>query len=283
MDICNQIRYCTDFTPAEQHLAQYILKHQQEVAAENMQELIRKACVSKSMIHRFCKKIALTGFSELRVKLAQSRENALAKIDVNFPFMVTDSQYVIAEKLKALYARTVEDTQTFLDKQSLWDTVLLLHKAECIDIYAHANNLNAAENFQDKMLAIGRQVKCQEASYKQRSQALLADKHHVALILSYSGKATFIPQLLALLKERQTPIVWIGRAGNREMASATDYQLYLSDKESFRSRLSQFSSHIAMQYTLDLLFSCIFKMDYEQNIAYLQYANQWLDDRPWTN
>lgn len=281
MDICKQIQYCSSFTPAEQQLAQYILTNKGNVAHNSMQYLLDHAFVSKSMIHRFCKKIGLEGFNELRVRLAQSKNEKNVNIDVNFPFTDEDDHHQVAEKLTQLYTRTLADTQAFIDMQTLSDVVLCMHDADCIDVYTHANNLNAAENFQDKMFSIGRQVTCHESGYKQRRQALLANQDHVALILSYSGKATFIPPLLKLLKEQQVPIIWVGKAGNEEMDNATDYQLYLSDKEHFQSRLSQFASHIAMQYTMDLLFSCILKMDYEKNIKYLRHANKRLDDRKW--
>ncbi len=39
------------------------------------------------------------------------------------------------------------------------------------------------------------------------------------------------------------------------------------------------TSHIAMQYMLDVVFSCIFKMDYERNIDYIQRVNDIIDDR----
>ncbi len=281
MDISRKIRYCTTLTPAEQQLAKYILDNKDIVVNNSMQNLQECAFVSKSMIHRFCKKMGLEGFNELKVQLSQSQSYDDIDIDVNIPFVAKDSQRQVAEKLAQLYNKTVADTQGFLDMQVLWDVVLLMNKSTCIDIYTHANNLNAAENFQDKMLSIGRKVTCQESGYKQRRQVLLANSTHVALILSYSGKATFISPLLKLLKEQHVPIIWIGKAGNTEMAAATDYQLYLSDKEHFQSRLSQFASHIAMQYTMDLLFSCIFKMDYERNLDYLKHANLRLDDRKW--
>ncbi|RXD25448.1 MurR/RpiR family transcriptional regulator, partial [Acinetobacter baumannii] len=55
--------------------------------------------------------------------------------------------------------------------------------------------------------------------------------------------------------------------------------LYISDRENLRNRISQFSSHIAMQYMLDLLFSCIFKVDYDENIRYIEEIMNTIDDR----
>ena len=64
--------------------------------------------------------------------------------------------------------------------------------ADVIDVYTHAHNSNIAENFQDKMLTIGKSVNCPSSFYNQRLTVLASDQKHVAIILSYSGKATFI-------------------------------------------------------------------------------------------
>ena len=230
MNIIHQIRYCSRFTLTEHQLAEYVLHHRETVAHMSMKALMDATFVSKSMIHRFCKKLGLNGFNELRIQLMECKETTDSiGIDINYPFSGEDSQRVIAEKLMLLYEKTIRDTHNFLNLDSLLDIVMVLEKALCIDIYTHAHNFNAAENFQDKMLSIGRQVTCQDDDYKQRRQALMADRNHVAVILSYSGRATFIKRLIPIVKKQHTPILWIGRMGNEEMAEQSDYQLYLSD------------------------------------------------------
>jgi DNA-binding MurR/RpiR family transcriptional regulator len=281
MNLENKIKYCTQLTPLEIQFSQYVLKNRKSIINSRIEDIVKNTYVSKSLIHRFCKKIGLNGFNELKVKIAQEIDtcNELQQIDVNFPFSEQDSQKNIAEKLLNLYENTVRDTHDSIDLNELWNIVLILYKAKYIDIYTHAHNSSIAENFQDKMLSIARFVSCQESSYKQRRQGLLSNKEHAALILSYSGKATFIPSIVKILHERNVPVIWIGRAGNIEMSRQSNYQLYISDRENFRSRLSQFSSHIAMQYTMDLLFSCIFKIDYKKNTEYLKNSINFIDDR----
>jgi len=91
--------------------------------------------VSKSMIHRFCKKLGLNGFNELRIQLMECKETTDSiGIDINYPFSGEDSQRVIAEKLMLLYEKTIRDTHNFLNLDSLLDIVMVLEKALCIDI-----------------------------------------------------------------------------------------------------------------------------------------------------
>lgn len=282
MTIENMIKCCDNLTPTENQLAQYILQNKEQIKKLSIQKLSEKTFVSKSAIHRFCKKIGIDGFNELKVKLAQAiieESEGQNQIDVNFPFASNDSQGIIAQKLLKLYEASIKDTYNSIDVLELNKSVVLLHNADIIDIYTHAHNINVAENFQDKMRAIGRMVNCPRSFYEQRCTATASNKKHMAVIISYSGKATFLPEIVEILHKKGTEIIWIGRVGTSVEPNYIKHHLYISDRENLRNRISQFSSHIAMQYILDVIFSCIFRVDYERNIAYIQEVAGIVDDR----
>ncbi|BCZ44441.1 transcriptional regulator [Clostridium gelidum] len=282
MTIENTIKCCDNLTPTENQLAQYILQNKEQIKELSIQKLSEKTFVSKSAIHRFCKKIGMDGFNELKVRLVQdiiqeSKDDN--QIDVNFPFEPNDSQGVIAQKLLKLYEASITDTHNSIDVEELNKSVVLLHNADIIDIYTHAHNINVAENFRDKMLAIGRMVNCPKSFYDQRCMATASTKNHVAIILSYSGKATFLPLIVETLHKKGIAIILVGRVGNSVVSNYIKHHLYISNRENLRNRISQFSSHIAMQYMLDVIFSCIFKRDYKRNIDYIQEVIGIVDDR----
>lgn len=129
------------------------------------------------------------------------------------------------------------------------------------------------------MRAIGRMVTCPKSFYDQRCTATSSKKNHVAIILSYSGRATFLPSIAQILYKKGIEIILVGRVGKNVISNYIKYHLYISDRENLRNRISQFSSHIAMQYMLDIIFSCIFKLDYERNINYIEEVNNIIDDR----
>jgi DNA-binding MurR/RpiR family transcriptional regulator len=71
----------------------------------------------------------------------------------------------------------------------------------------------------------------------------------------------------------------VGKAGISEYAPYVNYVLCISDQENLRDRISQFSSHIALQYMMDVIFGCIYNLDRQKNIEYLQNAISFMDDR----
>lgn len=282
MTLENMIQLCNNLTPVENEIAHYILTNKESVSHLSIQELAEIIYVSKSAIHRFCKKIKLNGFNELKVQLAQDFSDYVKDkevIDVNYPFEETDNEQMIASRLMKLYETTIHDTYDYMDPQELREIAKLLYDANTVDIYTHSHNMNAAENFRDKMLTIGRAVNCPKSFYEQRLFVLGANSNHVALILSYSGKATYIPPLVKMLHDKRIPIILIGKAGSNLYPEYISHHLYISGKENLRDRISQFSSHIALQYMLDVVFGCIYNLDRKKNINYLHRAIGFMDDR----
>ena len=279
MNLFEQIKHTEHLTAAERQFAAYLEEHTGAVLQSSLQEVLTNAYVSKSMLLRFCKKLGLAGFKELKLRLAQESSQLPDAVDANFPFTEKDSQKKISQRLQQLYANTIQDTMACLQLDQLWEIVLRLQKARHIAIFAQAQNSTLAENFQLRLMGLGHRVSFNEAEYKQRCEALMADKDSVALILSYSGHIAFLSDLLKIFRERQVTTIWIGRAGNRQLEKATDYQLYISDKENLRHRIAQFASNLAMQYTLDLLYSCLFKANYQKNLQYIKDNLRYLDTR----
>lgn len=278
----NMIKLCDSLTPVENEIAAYVIKHKEQIVRMTIQQLSDEIFVSKSAVHRFCRKVGINGFNELKVKIVQDLsdlEKEKNLIDVNYPFEQRDSPNLIARKIMKLYETTIHDTFRYMDAEELSKISTLLNSAEVIDVYTHAHNMNPAESFQDKMLTIGKTVNCPKSCYKQRMTVLAASSSHVAVIISYSGLATFILPILQKLYEKKIPVVFIGKAGSNRYPQYVTHYLSISDKENLRDRISQFSSHIALQYMLDVLFSCIYNKNRTGNIEYLRESIGFMDDR----
>lgn len=282
MNLENLIQVTEGLTPVETEVGYYILKNRKEVMQMSVIELADKSHISKSVIHRFCKKIGFTGFNDLKVAIAKEMAedgHNTELIDVNYPFEKKDGPQLIAKKLAKLYETVINDTYNYIDFIQIRQVAGMLNRADIVDIYTHAHNMNVAENFQDKMLTIGKTVNCPKGFYSQRATVLASSGNRVALILSYSGRATFIKPIVQALYKKKIPVILIGKAGSNLYPQYVKYALSISSKENLRDRISQFSSHIAMQYMLDVLFGCIYNMDREKNIEYLKASIDFMDDR----
>lgn len=283
MKLEKRIELCDSMTPLESEIASYILNNKNVVTKLKIQELADILFISKSAIHRFVKKIRFNGFNDLKVSIAKENADLLENnsyINVNYPFQAKDNPRQIAFKLLELYEKAIKDTFEYVDLDQIKAVSQLIDSADVIDVYTHAHNSNIAENFQDKMLTIGRSVNCPSSFYNQRLIVLASDQKHVAIILSYSGKATFILPIVKKLYEKGVKVIQIGKAGSNYYSQYVTYHLSISDSENNRDRMSQFSSHIAMQYIMDVLYGCIYNVRRKKNTKYIYDSIDYMDDRP---
>ena len=283
MKLEKRIELCDSMTPLESEIASYILNNKDAGTKLKIQELADILFISKSAIHRFVKKIGFNGFNDLKVSIAKENADLLENnsyINVNYPFQAKDNPRQIAFKLLELYEKAIKDTFEYVDLDQIKAVSQLIDSADVIDVYTHAHNSNIAENFQDKMLTIGKSVNCPSSFYNQRLTVLASDQKHVAIILSYSGKATFILPIVKKLYEKGVKVIQIGKAGSNYYSQYVTYHLSISDSENNRDRMSQFSSHIAMQYIMDVLYGCIYNEIRKQNTKYIYDSIDYMDDRP---
>ena len=182
----------------------------------------------------------------------------------------------IANKLMDLYKNTIQDTYKCLDAKRIDEIAKIIDSATYIDMYAVGHNENVAQNFKQKMLTIGKIVNCPSSYYEQSLITLASNPNHVAIILSYSG-AIWSSQLRTQFLKKNIPVILVTKAGIREESAKNVYHLFISDNENLQNRISQFSSHIAMQYIMDVLYGAIYNLNRTKNNHYIRRSMSYHD------
>lgn len=274
MDIKRRMELAEGFTPAEQQLAGTVLALGGRLHGLTIKELARAAHVSIPSVHRFCKKLGLEGFKELKVEVARAEEQQRrsGNVDINFPFNAGESADAVLTSMAQVYETTLTDTREVLDGVELDRAAGLLERAASIDIFTQSHNLYPAHMFCDRLLSIGRTATCFESIESQTRVALAADPTHAALVISYSGLGPNLATILPILQERGVPTVFVGTRRGGQINPGLNVYLHVSDKESLQNRITQFASHIAVQYVLDSLFCCLFAQDYGASFEFLERA-----------
>ena len=115
--------------------------------------------------------------------------------------------------------------------------------------------------FCDRLLSAGKQATCHESGERQVRCALAADSGHLALFISYSGLAPHINNLLPILVERGCPATLIGTPRAARLHPGLTAYLLVGDRESLQHRITQYASHIAVQYVLDTPLQLLLRAD----------------------
>lgn len=279
MDLARRIARTQGLTPVEQQMAQTVLAMGDRLQEVSIKEFARSASVSVASVHRFCKKIGLEGFKELKVEVARTvaaRGHTGSDVDINFPFGPGERPERVLAQLRSLYASTVEGTCDLLDFSELERAAHLVGSARRCGIYTHSHNLHPAQMFCDRLLSIGREAFCHDTVERQYRSALDATERDVAVVVSYSGIGPDLATRLSILAQRHVPTIFVGTPAARRRHPGLDVYLLVADQESVRDRITQFASHIAVQYVLDALFGCVFAADYGSSTDFLRRSAPYM-------
>jgi len=269
MNLFINLKENKDLSKNERILADYILKHPEDVLKMSSKDLGKVCFVSTATVYRLCDKLGLSGFSDLKIKITSSLDDyRKSNEDFNFDFPVNQFQthYEIIQKIKEDYEQTLNLTANLFSLDQLRLIASAMKKAQIIDVYTSAGNINFALNFQFQMQEIGIQVNVPIDEYQQRLIAASSNENHLAIIITFGGRGILSDILPRILHKVKTPIVLISSYDYTFKDLDPDYQLYISPYENHYKKISSFSTRLSILYILDVLYTCYFKLDYQENI-----------------
>ena len=264
-----QLEFELEFSESEKEIAKYILNHGEAVLSMSVKELAKHTYTSPATIVRLWKKIGLEGYNDFKIKYSAELQYDLQhtdRIDVNFPFQKDDSHPLICHKLASLSQEVIADTVKLIDFNQLHQIVDLIYHYPTIDIYGSGNSLLAAMSFQHKMMRISRDVNLRVLHGEQIFMSYNTNPDRIGMIISYSGETNEVIQIAQTLKEKKTPLIVLTSIGDNRLSHYADYILNIGSREKIFTKIAPFASQISMEYLLNVIFSCLFQKDYEQNI-----------------
>ncbi len=271
MNIFVKLNKLSNLTENERNLVNFIQNNPEDFINLSASKIGYSTFVSVSTIYRLCKKLNLSGLSELKVQVSLSYKEYLmenTKIDYNYPLKKNDPKFQMTLKLKELYNQTLVSTINLVDIEKLEIIARILKETKNIDFYTSAGNLYFAENFKFQMQEIGKFINVPIEEYHQLLTASTSNYEHVAIIVSFGGRGIIIEKLMKILKTNRTRIILISSTESTVISKYADYQLYLCSNENHYNKISSFSTRLSLLYILDCLYSSYFNLDYEENLEF---------------
>ncbi len=257
-------------SPNEKIVADFILEQPTAFLNMNAKQISKTCFVSVATIYRLCERLNLGGLSELKLKVSSSLESYLQLdegFDYDFPVQENNSPIQIGNQLSVDYQKTVETTLNLFDEKEIRKIVKAMDKADAIDVYTSAGNIYFAQNFMFQMNEIGKTVNVPIEEYHQRLCAASSDKRHIAVIISFGGRGLLVENIAKILVENGTPIIFISSFDFKMSNVKTDFNLYMSPYENHYKKISSFSTRLSLLYLLDVIYTCYFELDHQNNIA----------------
>ena len=258
-----------DFSNSERAIVDFILDRKQGIKDMTVKEIAQGAFASPSTLVRIARKMGFGGWNELKEAFLKEEEylqSHFQEIDANLPFQRRDPIMAIAGKIAALRKEAIDDTRSLLTHDELQKATLYMRKASSVGVYAVSNNLILAREFQHNMSRIGKKVELCQLQGETVYSAYMAERTSCALIISYSGETPVLVRGADILKKHKIPVILITNIGESSLSKMADCVLRICTRERQYSKIATFTTDSSIAYLLDVLYSCMFALDYEKNL-----------------
>lgn len=271
-----------EFSPSEEEVIHYILQKQEQLAQETTTSIAHATYTSPSILVRIAKKLGYAGFQDFKEAFLEEvgyLNKNFKDLDPNQPFEAKDSYMSIAHKIAILKKETIEDTLELISHDSLSKAVSLLEKGQSIYVFGISNINYALGEFVFKLRHIGMNAFVFMNHGEMIQEAVMMKPGSVALIVSYSGESGEIIRLANILKKKHIPIIAITSIGDNDLSKKADVTLYVTTREKSFTKIGNFTSLESIEMNLDILYSCLFKLNYQENFAYKTNVSQSTESR----
>ena len=258
----------THFSPSESIIIDYILKKGKDIKNMTIAQIANETYTSSPLFIRIAKKLGFDGWNEFKEAYLKELDYLYLnqEVDANIPFVVNDDIMNIAYNLCVLERETIQDTYSLISHDDLQKAIRLLRNCKYIDVYSRSVHMHIVRSFQERMYILHRHVQLCSLSDELDSTYLMSDQNHCAIIISYSGHAPHIKHLIETLRKKQTSNIAITNLEDNELSLLADVTLRMSSRELIYTKIADFASSLSLKYILDILYSCIFSIHYQQNL-----------------
>ena len=256
---------------AEQRVADFILKHAEELIYLTVTELAERTQTSESTVVRLCQKIGYKGYQEFKIMLARDlvgpTETVYDEIDK------ADSLSALKNKIFQANAQALKDTIEVLSDDELTRAVSALAKARRVEIYGIGGSAPLALDAYHKFMKLG--VSCvwlNDSDLMAMSSSLLGTGD-VVLGISHTGASRDVCDAMENAQNAGATTICITHRATSPITKVANVKLFTAAKETaFGSDAT--SSRIAQLTIIDTLFAGIANQNYDHFLERIQRTRE---------
>lgn len=239
---------------SEKLIADWLMKNFSDMMNMSISQLADNCGCGEATIVRFSRRLGLSGYQELKLKIAQESANTAAGgvmgIEQN------DTCYEIFKKRISDIHIALENTKSVLDPAEFEKAANALRTASRIVIFGLGNSASVAVDAQHKFLRAGLDAVAYCDNHMQAIAASHLHKGDVAIGISHSGASIDVVEALRTAKDTGALTICLTNFGNSPIQSVSDIVLNTRSDETKYSILAM-SSRIAQLAIFDALYTYI--------------------------
>ena len=252
---------------AEQRVADFILKHPDELIYLTVTELAERTNTSESTVVRLCQKIGYKGYQEFKIVLA--RDLVEPETEIYAAIESGDDLATVKSKVFQANGQALRDTIEVLDDEQLERAVDALSAARRIDVYGVGGSGPLALDAYHKFLKLGLQaIALSDGDLMAMSSALLG-KGDVAFGISHTGASRDVTDALSRARGNGATTICITHRSSSPITKVADVVLVTAAKQTaFRSDAS--SSRIAQLTIIDTLYVGVAHKNHDRSLDMIE-------------
>ncbi len=282
MGLLREMQNITDYTEREQDIAQYILKHPEQMGSLSSRKLGEVTFTSAATVTRFCQKLGCKGYPDFKVRfLSELKYQDIQEKEEQPLISEQESVVTMLRKVDEIYKRAMQETKEMLSLEQMMRIRKFVHQAEYIDFYVYDANVALAMYARNLLFHSGKVASVYSETNIQELNALVSREKHLAVIISRTGENARLVEIAKALKRSKTKTIIITHGKERTLGKMGDERLYTRA----RAGMDEFGTVLfstGVKYLLDIIFGMEFSQQYKENMMLNKTYEERSRDRLWT-
>lgn len=259
------------FSSKELEVANAIIRDPGLLLSSTIIEYAEHIKTSPATVTRFCKRMNISGFQELKLLIARDAKDEEVNIgsiesDESKSMETTDG--IISNVMNNAIS-SIHNLNKFLNNDTLESVVSAIKNSRHILICGVGASGVVAKDFHQKLVRIGILSNCDDDFDLAKVQVTSFDSRDLVIAFSYSGMKSEIKSIVSIAKEKGATVIAITRAGSNPIANSANYHIPVAPSEAiFRDGATV--SRLQMLIVVDILYQMLINSNSTSALATLK-------------
>jgi len=235
---------------SEKKVAKCVMEDPQAVVSLSITELAERAGTSEPTVIRFCRKLGLNGYMELRLNLARDIPSAQQFFE---NVSQQDTLPQIVGKILSAHREALNNTLNRVDLDVLEASVKVLGSARRVEFYGLGGSAVVAMDAHHKFFRLGISCIAYDDPHMQVMSAALLSPEDVAVAISHTGSTKDIIESVKVAKKAGATVIGILGQEKCPLSKFCDIPISVYSQEA-ALRLAPMTSRLAQMAIIDVLF-----------------------------
>lgn len=235
-------------------------------------ELAERAGTSAASVTRFCRMIGYSGYSPLRVGIAEDVGRGGGKAawiaDIGRSFRPDDSPDEIRRALLSTHVLSLQTTAGLLDMDTAIRVAAMIVKARQLDVYGVGGSGLTALETEARLYRIGVNVHSWAEVHNGLTSAAILDDNCVAIGISNTGRTDETIQMLSVAREAGAHTVAITSTPDSPLARIAHDVLIAASPDGYLQPADLSARHCQL-FVVDLLYLLVAQSNFDRTTRLL--------------